>query len=381
MFRRRPGSWLYTPPGSPGPGDAPGGNPLDLRDVLLPSELLAYWETSPDVSGAMDSVLMSPTLAAAGTTRPTVTISGPLSPLRGDKIDYPVGGPRGTATYRIRLGADGSFITGLTSSTPVGIGGGNEISFGNDANYTINTNTATATVHQTCAASWAEMNGRSALTLTSDLNGTAPLTESGDGINCKSPSLYFRSGALANTTGVPALVTGLDVGFEVWCVYESYLLTGSSFVQAPWSFSNSADASKSTIRMGICGPLTAGAQSRLALVRTDSGGTPGSSTFISNVCKADLSPHVTRAVITSNGQLWIDGLPTRTVDGQPWSLIENVNMNRGVVTNVDRFAIAGLAQGPSGFSASSLASVRIARMAITTPLSDARSVAVFKALA
>jgi hypothetical protein len=349
------------------PQSPPPAQPQDLRQNLSSSEIWAYWDVRPGVEGAQGSATLSGTLAVTGSTLPTVTMSGPVSPPREVRIDYTTGGARGTAVYRIQLDGGSSVLTGVTSGVAVDIGRSNSISFGNDANYTINTSITTATIHQTKVVGLQELTGRANCTLVDTLSGAGHRYEA-FGMNNKYPSLYSWTSALNNDSGVPALVSGNDVAFEVWMLYEIWSLTTSSFARVPWAFVNQTDTAKSFVDTFSNGPLAA-SPSIWGLQRKNSATTPVTKSLTTTV-KIDQAPRVMRWIVSSTGNVWISGRP---------GLATPVTLASGGATTVNRFLVGGLKLGTSAFLASAWDQARWSALAITPPLGTGRELAAFKA--
>ena len=332
----------------------------DARKALDAADIHAYYSLKPTVSGAQASASMSPFLVGQGTTVPTVTLEGPLSPPREISIDYPVGGARGTATYRIALDGNTTVLTGATSSAKVDIGSGNFITFGNDANYTINTVFATATIHKSKIVNWTELTGQANCTLTDTLSTKGHRYEA-FGLNGRWPSLYMWTSALDNITGLPAKFTGIDIQFEVWMLYETWTQINDANAMVPWAFTNSSDATKSVIDGVFTGPTHATQTRAIGINRKDSGAVPLTASLFTDTYRTDLAAHVHRFVVTNSGNIYTDNQKGKAA---------NASLNRGVATNVDRFTLGGIKQGASAFLASGWCSGRITELLFTAPLSD-----------
>lgn len=354
-----------------------GGDPQnDLRLVGLGSDLWAYYDLRPTVSDAPESATMSSTLAVSGTTQPVVTLSGPLSPPRDIRIQYPVGGLRGTATYRITADAGSSsqtIYTGTTSASAVDIGGGNSISFGDGGiSYTAHngTNPTTATMHQSQVVSWEELTGLANATLTDLLSSGHGHRFEAYGLNSRLPSLFMNQTVLANEDGVPAKVTGTDTPFEVWMLYESWRMINSSNAMFPWAFNNKTDANtKSYIECVMTGPLHATPR-RMGTRRKDSSGSPLEVSMFTDQYSVDAGPHVHRSIVSDVSDIFIDGKTGRSA---------TVSLDRGVATNLDRFVLGGSKRGTAALTG--LCSGRVTALALTAPLSNAKALSAALALA
>lgn len=342
----------------------------DLRHVLPASELLAYWDLRASVPEARESVTLGSTLAVTGATLPTVTIDGPLSPPREVRIDYPVGGARGTASYRIFLDGNERVLAGTTSAEPVDIGRGHSIAFSDDAEYTVNTTAKTATVHRTEVVSWAELTGREDCTLVNTLSGKGLLYEA-YGLNARQPSLYMSRSALHNDAGVPALASGMDTPLEVWMLYETWSLITSGNSMVPWAFVHQSDTTKSFLQAVFTGPMHEH-PSKLGLSRRDSGESPATTNLFTDIYRTDAAPHVHRYIVSGNANIHTDNAKGKALDD---------SLDRGIATNLNRFILGGSKRGTDEFDAKLWCSGRITALAITSPLSSDNALLACKALA
>lgn len=345
-------------------------NQTDLRQVLTSSELLAYWDLRPYVSGAQASVTLSATLASDGTAPAVVTMTGPLSPPRQVKITYPVAGL--TPTYRIDCGDGWNAATGFTGTftaaagASVNIGAGNNVVFPVGGAYNVDNR------HWAKVATWAELTGRANSNLTDALSAGAGHRYEAYGMGGALPSLYMWNSYLANSLAIPALVSGVDIAFEMWMLYETWTLTDAAKAFALWCFSHTlaANNAKNVIDLITTGPSNAVAPLAWIIQRLDGGGAPAFARFISTY-KPDLSPKVVRAVVSANGQVYVNGLPTRPAGNQ--------SLNRGATTSVDQFILGAAPLGTTA-PTNTFAQGRITALALCNPLAAGRDAVCGRAL-
>lgn len=343
----------------------------DLRQVLTSSELLAYWDLRPYVSGAQASLTLSATLASFGSTPPIVLMTGSLSPPRQVKISY-ASVVANVVSYRIDCGDGWNASTGFsgtfnqTAGATVSIGSGNSIVF---PIGTYNTDNS----HWAKAASWGELTGRANSTLTDTLSVGLGHRYEAYGMGGVLPSLYMWNSYMANSLAIPALVSGTDIAFEMWMLYETWTLTDAAKAFAIWCFSHTlvANNGKNVIDLITTGPSNAVAALAWIIQRLDGGGAPAFARFISTY-KPDLSPKVVRAVVSANGQLYVNGLPTRPAGNQ--------SLNRGAITSVDQFILGAAPLGTTA-PTNTFAQGRITALALCNPLAAGRDLVCGKALA
>lgn len=331
---------------------------LSALQTFLGSQLLAYWDSrEQNAVGAQSTLTYSSTLRGTGTgTPPTVTMTGPLVP-RTVIITYTSTGGLGVATYSIYRGPLYPPLTGTTSATPLDIGNGNFINFG-VGTYTQTTSSG-GTTHSYSVSKWGELTGLANADLTSTLSGKT-IQYNEVGLGGVAPGLNFINGALSNELAIPALVSGLDVDFEVWTVYEMYSQISGSGGSLYWAFSNQVDNTKSYISAGLGGPTLTGKESRDYAQKRDSSGAPTTVEMIGDLFRIDFTPHVSRVIISSTGQMYRDGFPVVSLA---------TNMHRGVSTTLNRFSIGGRNLGTSGFNSANWYGGVISAIAITSILS------------
>lgn len=345
----------------------------DLRNLGLGSDLWAYYDLRPTVSGATASITLATTLDGNGTTPPTVTISGSLATPRQVVITYDTGGAIGTMEYRMVV--DGETLFNAVSSDTGGgnctvdIGGGNSIVF-NAGTYNVDN------THWVQCTAVAELTGLANATLDNALSGVGFRYEA-HGLNGTTPCLRAikNPSALSNTTGVPALVTGVDTDFEIHLLFEQAKHISGTGAGVVWGFSQSAagHTTKSYLRKVATGPTNTSA-SRWLIRRRDSSGAPANVDVQSDgTTYADLDPHVMTDVITASGQMHHNGVPGRAAGAS--------TLHRGVSTDLNRFSLGNINLSTAGFSTANQCLGRYSAMALTAPLSDANRMKIWKALA
>lgn len=342
---------------------------VDLRLLGLGSKLKAYWDVRPEVSGAQASVTLSTTLDGNGTNPPTVTITGPLTSPRQVVATYSLGGALGTMKYVIVTG-----VAVFSGTSPgdgiVDIGDGNTVVFG-AGTYNVDQ------THWLQCTTLAELTGLANASLT-DVLSTKGARYEVNGLNGIDPCLRFirNPSALSNTSGVPALVTGLDVDFEIHTLGETVKHISGTGASIIWGFSLSTagHTTKSFISSRTCGPTNSTHESRYLINRRDSSGAPATVEVVSDGnTYADLSPYVISDIITASGQMHRNGMPCRAAGA--------ATLHRGQTTTLDRFSVGNINLSTAGFSTANQWLGRFSAMAITDPLTTAERLSIWKAFA
>ncbi len=343
----------------------------DMRKVLTAAELADartfYYDLKPYVSGATASCTLSPTLAALGTgTLAVVTLTGPLT-FRKIKITYAVGGAN--PQYQIDCGDGwnapsgftGTFVAAVGATVPVG--GGTSVVFPVGGAYNADN------THWSKAATWAELSGKANANLTDVLSGGAGHRTEAHGMGGALPSLYMFNSYLANSLALPTAMSGVDIAFEVWMLAEIWTMTstGKSFVQWGFSHTGAANNAKNLLNLATNG---FGAEAWV-LSRLDGGGSPAFARFISTI-KPHMSPLVIRCVVSANGQVYTNGLPTRPAGNQ--------SLNRGATSSFDQFMLGALPFGTTA-PTNSFAQSRVSTVLFVPPLAAGREVFIGRAMA
>jgi hypothetical protein len=259
------------------PNPEPPGFETDLRLLPSASNLAVWWDAS-------NGVTMSPALLGLGTSPPAVTITGTRTNASGKAVyihveeadvtrfrwnEYNGGGiGTGNGERNVLIPQGGSYALGAT---------------GRVANFAVGTYNGTQ-YWQAVAESVDAIHGGA----TMQLNNTAIGASLGPVIGIdrdwanKQPSLIFRpdwgTGGLQNTTGVPAIATGTNTPFHLFCVGQIISSNISTGGNTPWSFSHSTTTNGNYLDWRWYGPLStvgaAGAGAQHMMVRRIPAGVP-----------------------------------------------------------------------------------------------------------
>jgi hypothetical protein len=237
----------YTPP-------SPGA--WDLTALDSASSLQAWWDASSGVT-------MSATPLTLGTTPPAVTFSGPgLADASGRAIylhveeldvtkfrwnDYAGGGiGRGNGERNVPIPAGGSYVLGATGVT---------------ANFAAGPY-VTDNSYQARAASVSALYGGASMLLdnSSVYASLGPVIgidrDWADARPALNFSPFWNTGGLGNTTGVPAIATGLNTPFHIFQVCQvtsSNISTGGNTL---FGFSHSTTTNGNYLDWRFYGPLS-----------------------------------------------------------------------------------------------------------------------------